>query len=221
MTLRRARAAVLAVSIITATACGGDEGRDVAPRGPSSARLALRPLGAVDGAPNGYAEYLPAGYGDGKPRPLLVSLHGAGENGNGSKRALEVLATTGIGALIRNNRWPASRPFVVLMPQHEGSDVGGTLCPDTNEIDAFLNFALDRYDIDLRRVYLTGLRSGGGTTSEFTGPRSSPPPSSSQATGTRRSLRQAALSLKCRSGRCTATPTQWSASPEASGRSRA
>jgi predicted peptidase len=160
MTLRRARAAVLAVSIITATACGGDEGRDVAPRGPSSARLALRPLGAVDGAPNGYAEYLPAGYGDGKPRPLLVSLHGAGENGNGSKRALEVLATTGIGALIRNNRWPASRPFVVLMPQHEGSDVGGTLCPDTNEIDAFLNFALDRYDIDLRRVYLTGLSCG-------------------------------------------------------------
>jgi hypothetical protein len=34
--LALARAAVLAISIITATACGGHDGRDVAPRGPSS-----------------------------------------------------------------------------------------------------------------------------------------------------------------------------------------
>jgi predicted peptidase len=155
-----ARAAVLAVSIIAATACAGDDGRDVAPRGPSSERFALRPLGSVDGAPNGYAEYLPPGYGDRKPRPLLVSLHGAGENGNGSKGELELLVTTGVGALIRNNRWPESRPLVVLMPQHEGGDVGGTLCPDTKEIEAFLRFAIEHYGIDRRRVYLTGLSCG-------------------------------------------------------------
>jgi predicted peptidase len=160
VTLALARAAVLAVSIITATACGGDDGRDVAPRGPSSDRLALRPLGSVDGAPNGYAEYLPPGYGDGKPRPLLVSLHGAGENGNGSKEELQLLATNGTGALIRNNRWPESRPLVVLMPQHEGGDVGGTLCPDPKEIDAFLRFATKHYEIDRRRVYLTGTSCG-------------------------------------------------------------
>jgi predicted peptidase len=160
MTLALARAAVLAVSIITATACGGDDGRDVAPRGPSSERLALHPLGSVDGAPNGYVEYLPPGYGDGKPRPLLVSLHGSGENGNGRRGELELLTIAGLGALIRNDEWPESRPFVVLMPQHEGGDVPGSLCPDTKEIEAFLRFATEHYEIDRRRVYLTGLSCG-------------------------------------------------------------
>jgi len=154
-----ARLAVV-FSILAAAACGGDDGRDVAPRGASSERLALRPLGTVDGAPNGYAEYLPPGYGDGKPRPLLVSLHGAGENGNGGEEDLELVSTSGMGALIGNDGWPESRPFVVLMPQHEGGDVPGSLCPSEKEITAFLRFATDHYEVDRKRVYLTGLSCG-------------------------------------------------------------
>ena len=51
-------------------------------------------------------------------------------------------------ALIRRDRWPESRQFVVLMPQHDGGDVAGALCPDPKEIDTFLRFATEHYDVD-------------------------------------------------------------------------
>jgi predicted peptidase len=48
----------------------------------------------------------------------------------------------------------------VLMPQHEGGDVPGSLCPDAKEIAAFLGFALAHYEVDRGRVYLTGQSCG-------------------------------------------------------------
>lgn len=159
--IRAGHVALLALSVLAAAACGDGDGPDVLPGGPSSERVTLRPLGSIDGAPNGFAEYLPPGYGDGKRRPLLLSLHGAGQNGDGSEGELERLFDgAGIPALIRSDRWPEERPFVVLMPQHEGGDVPGSLCPDAEEIDAFIAFATERYDVDRKRVYLTGLSCG-------------------------------------------------------------
>ncbi len=154
------RIALLALAVFVATACGSGDGPDVLPGGPSSERLALRPLGSVDGARNGYLEYLPPGYGDGKRRPLLVYLHGAGENGDGSEAGLELLSLASFPGLIGSDRWPEERPFVVLMPQHEGGDVPGSLCPDVDEIDAFIRFATEHYVVDPRRVYLTGVSCG-------------------------------------------------------------
>nr|MDQ3823199.1 dienelactone hydrolase family protein [Actinomycetota bacterium] len=135
-------------------------GPDAAPSGPSSERLSLRPLGSVDGAPNGYVEYVPPGYGDGRRRPLLLYLHGAGENGDGSEEQLARLLDNGIPGLVRSDRWPDDRPFVVLAPQHEGGYEPGTLCPDANEIRKFLAFALRHYGVDRRRVYATGFSCG-------------------------------------------------------------
>lgn len=86
--------------------------------------------------------------------------NGAGENGDGSKAELELLFTSAIPALIHGDRWPESRPFIVLMPQHEGGQVPGSLCPDVDEIDSFITFAIENYDVDRRRVYLTGLSCG-------------------------------------------------------------
>ena len=77
-----------------------------------------RPLGTT-GAPNGFYEYLPPGYGNGAPRPLLVFWHGVGENGNGTTELSKVLVH-GPPGLIAENRWSADRPFVVLSPQHVG-----------------------------------------------------------------------------------------------------
>src|SRR4051794_24427205 len=116
------------------------------------------PTGTAAGAPQGYWEYLPPGYGDGAKRPLLVALHGSDENGDGGKASLPELLQTGIPRLIEDDAWPAARPFIVLMPQHQ--DVTADVCPTPAEIDDFLRYAMRRYDVDRHRVYLTGLSCG-------------------------------------------------------------
>jgi predicted peptidase len=118
----------------------------------------MRPVGSMAGAPSGYAEYVPPGYGVGAPRPLLVFLHGSDENGDGSERALQRLARTAVPRLIQNDRWPADRPFIVLMPQHRGAP--RSLCADGDEIEEFLAFAVEHYEVDRERVYLTGTSCG-------------------------------------------------------------
>jgi predicted peptidase len=122
--------------------------------GPSSSRLTSHELGTTTAA-QGYWEYLPGGYPSaGAQWPLLVALHGIGENGNGTTDLPKVL-NVGITKLINQDMWPGDRPFVVLMPQHVG---GG--CPNANEIQAFIDYGITNYDIDPRFVYLTGLSCG-------------------------------------------------------------
>jgi predicted esterase len=121
--------------------------------GPSSDRLTERPLG-TDGAPNGFQEYLPPGYYDNVPRPLLVFWHGIGEDGNGTTD-LHKLTANGIPQLIANDTWPSDRSFIVLMPQH-----GPDGCPTADEIDAFITWAIAHYDVDSKQIYLTGLSCG-------------------------------------------------------------
>jgi poly(3-hydroxybutyrate) depolymerase len=123
----------------------------------SFTRQTRRTVGSVDGAPLGYVEYLPPNYGK-KPSPLIVFLHGSGESGRGDELSLTDLTHAGIPSLIRENRWPDERPFVVLSPQH--AEDPPSFCLEADEIDAFLRFALSHYDIDPSRVYLTGLSCG-------------------------------------------------------------
>jgi predicted peptidase len=137
---------------VALAACSGSGAK------PSSQRLTERAMGSVVGATQGYWEYLPPGYGDGAKRPLLIALHGSGENGTGGKASLRKLLRTGIPKLIADDRWPAARPFIVLAPQHR--DATGESCPGAEEIDDFLRFALRHYDVDRHRVYLTGLSCG-------------------------------------------------------------
>lgn len=149
-------AGLAAAALLVLVRCGS--GAEPLPPGPSSERVSLRPAGSVEGAPLGYAEYLPPGYGDGTPRPLLVFLHGLDENGDGGERALRRLFNSGVPMLIENDDWPDERPFIVLMPQHSGD--AGTRCPQAEEVDSFLRFAMKHYDVDEDRVYLTGLSCG-------------------------------------------------------------
>jgi hypothetical protein len=122
--------------------------------GPSSDRLTARPLGST-AAQQGFYEYLPGGYPGGAKWPLLMVLHGIGENGNGTSE-LDDLFATGIPPLIQNDQWPGERPFVVLMPQHPDDDG----CPPAAEVNAMFEYALANYEIDLRYVFLTGLSCG-------------------------------------------------------------
>jgi predicted peptidase len=121
--------------------------------------LVARPLGTVEGAPLGYLEYLPVGYGDGEPRPLLVFLHGSGEAGDGSERALEPVDALGIPLLMSYGAWPDDRPFVVLSPQY-GTEAAEGDCDIAEDVASFLDFAIDRYQVDPSRVYLTGISCG-------------------------------------------------------------
>lgn len=134
---------------------GTDAASDAGPpidAGPPSERHVAVPLGTND-AGNGYWEYLPPRYADGN-NPLLVFWHGLGENGDGVDD-LDLVLRNGPPRLIDRDEWDGSLPFVVLSPQHSG---GG--CPNANEIRDFLAFAMDEYDVDDARIYLTGLSCG-------------------------------------------------------------
>lgn len=123
---------------------------------PSSTRHTPRLLGTVEGAPNGYWEYLPPGYGERPPSPLLVFWHGMGEWGSGAdEESLARVCVAGPPLLIEQDSWPNALPFVVLSPQHTEFN-----CPPADEIRDFLAFALEAYDVDPDRVYLTGLSCG-------------------------------------------------------------
>jgi predicted peptidase len=150
------RPGLVAAALLMLGGCGG--GSEALPGGPSSKRVTVRPAGSVEGAPLGYAEYLPPGYGDGTPRPLLVFLHGVDENGDGSETALGRLFKLGIPMLIENDDWPGDRPFIVLMPQY--GQGAAQDCRLADDVDSFLRFALDHYDVDQARVYLTGVSCG-------------------------------------------------------------
>jgi len=126
-----------------------------APSGPSSSRHVARPAGTVPGTSAGYWEYVPPHYGNGDRYPLLVFWHGIGENGDGSLEALAKVPANGPPRLLNEDRWPADRPFIVLSPQHPGTD-----CPSSKELDDFMRFAIAHYDVDLHRVYLTGMSCG-------------------------------------------------------------
>lgn len=134
---------------------GTDVGTDAGPpvdAGPPSERQVAVPLGTNDAA-NGYYEYLPPRYADGN-NPLLVFWHGIGENGDGVDE-LERVLRNGPPRLIDRDEWDGNLPFVVLSPQHSG---GG--CPSANEIRDFYAFAMEEYDVDDTRIYLTGLSCG-------------------------------------------------------------
>ena len=148
----------VAAALLAVTACAGGDEAEIAPGGPSSERVTVRPAGSVEGAPLGYVEYLPPGYGDGESRPLLVFLHGAGENGDGSEAALRRVFKLGVPRLIEDDDWPEDRPFVVLMPQY-GPEATED-CRHAEEVDSFLRFAMDHYDVDPGRIYLTGVSCG-------------------------------------------------------------
>ena len=157
--------------------------------GNDSARyLTPRPIGSTTSA-MGYYEYLPPSYSDpGTQSPLLVALNGYGENGDGTPDGLHNLLFTGIPRFIDVGGWPTDRPLVVLAAQHveeppgfdfepcNGVMWGGScnmqlqhdrnhaspaFCTTPDEVHNFITYAVARYNVDPKRVYVTGLSCGG------------------------------------------------------------
>ncbi|HTI94739.1 MAG TPA: T9SS type A sorting domain-containing protein [Puia sp.] len=118
----------------------------------------------------GFYEYLPAGYdpASSKKYPLIVFLHGIGELGNGTTQLPNIL-DNGIANLIGNGTFPKSFTvngqtfsFIVIMPQF-------TNWPGAADASSVLDYAVAHYNVDLNRLYMTGLSMGGGTVWAYAG----------------------------------------------------
>ena len=109
----------------------------------------------VDGTSRGYALYVPDNYDPAKAWPLIVFLHGKGEQGDDNLKQTEV----GIGRAIRLNRdW---FPALVLMPQCPKDRFWDAAIPT---IEAAMAQTRANYTIDSKAITLTGLSLGGYAT---------------------------------------------------------
>lgn len=101
-----------------------------------------------------YQVCVPAGYDAAKPMPLILFLHGSGEQGDdGAKQS-----SVGIGPAIRKNP-QAWAPFLTLLPQKPRARGGFGDFEDL--ILAQLEKTKKEYKVDEARIYLTGLSMGG------------------------------------------------------------
>jgi predicted peptidase len=110
---------------------------------------------------SGYYVALPSLYDSTtKSYPLIVSIHGAGQQGNGGSNLPAVLFD-GIPHVISAGNFPPNvqvngqnYSFIVFAPQF-------TRYPANAEIEQTINFAKKNYRVDAKRIYLTGLSMGG------------------------------------------------------------
>ena len=117
----------------------------------------------------GYYESLPNHYPvTTKSYPLLISLHGGGQVGDGDKD-LPLVLNDGVAKEINLKVFPPSfnvngndYAFIVLSPQLRA------LPPDSMVL-SFLKYALAHYRIDPSRIYITGISMGGVLTTEMAG----------------------------------------------------
>ncbi len=115
----------------------------------------------------GYYESIPKHYLETtKKYPLILFLHGAGQEGNGSSD-LPLLLNDGIIKTINQKTFPANfkvngvdYSFVVIAPQLRAM-------PTDSMVVSFLNFVLDHYRIDPSRIYISGISMGGVLTTEM------------------------------------------------------
>ena len=122
---------------------------------------------------NGYYEYLPQGYDrtSNKKYPLLFCFGGYGENGDGGTIQLHfVLEPYGsTGWLMEKGIFPTSfmvngqaQQFIILFPQFTGVATQQTI----NDV---IDYAALHYQVDVTRIYLTGISLGGGLLWDYTG----------------------------------------------------
>ncbi|OZJ02864.1 hypothetical protein BZG36_04081 [Bifiguratus adelaidae] len=96
--------------------------------------------------------YLPPDYDASRPWPLVLFLHGYGERGHDIDR----IRFNGLPALIDKG---SDFPFVMVAPQLPESTFLNQW--ESDVLNQLLVQIQDRYTIDDRRIYLTGLSMGG------------------------------------------------------------
>lgn len=94
-----------------------------------------------------------------KNAPLILFLHGSGEREGGSKGPQQV----GLGPAIANQK---DFPFYVVIPQFSKQGSWKADGADALRTMKLLDAVVKEYDIDTKRLYLTGLSMGGNGTWE-------------------------------------------------------
>lgn len=128
-------------------------------------------------ASNGFYEYLPQGYDPAAPQkyPLILFFHGVGELGNGTTQ-LGAILDNGLAQQLDNQvnhnntqHFPTSftvngrsSSFIVILPQFN-------TWPAPTDVDNIINYAVAHYNVDVNRLYLTGLSMGGGVVWAYAG----------------------------------------------------
>jgi predicted peptidase len=106
----------------------------------------------VRGETRRYVVYVPFEYTPEKPWPLILFLHGVGESGDDGL----LQTTVGIGPAIR--RHPELFPCLVVMPQCPKGKFYDSIIED---LETCLEQTRKEYNVDPKRMYLTGLSMGG------------------------------------------------------------
>lgn len=130
----------------------------------SAAQLIPRPV--EPGRAVGFYEFLPQGYSatDTYKYPLIISLHGTGEKGNGTSE-LDLVLLRSLGemlsqqkATMKFNFGGKQTSFMVLLPQLS------TDAPDWLEyhVDSMINYAIRNLNVDVNKIFLMGYSLGGG-----------------------------------------------------------
>jgi len=127
------------------------------------------PLGSTN-AVFGHYMYTPSGYTDEGPEyPLLIFLHGwdpSGYTGTDEEELNELLLGGTPPGLINTNKWKPSFPFIVASPRLKTAPFWPHY-----QIHDFIEFVVDNYQVNTKRIYLTGLSLGGGGTWYYVGER--------------------------------------------------
>ena len=109
----------------------------------------------------GYYLFTPKSYqkSDGK-YPLLIFLHGYGERGNSQSTPsdLDKVLLHGPTKMIKNGTWAPAHEMIVAAPQCHGD------WWDRELLKKFITYLTETYNVDQKRIYLTGLSMGGYAT---------------------------------------------------------
>jgi predicted peptidase len=103
-----------------------------------------------------YLLWFPDGYVRGDDLPLVVFLHGSGDDDYDSRW----LTAYGLPAVVRFESVPSDRPFVVLAPQ-ASPGTSWDLGRQPATVMALIDAVLEAHDLSADRVVLTGLSMGG------------------------------------------------------------
>lgn len=122
-------------------------------------------LGSTDAA-FGYYIYLPGGYEEANANyPVMVFLHGKSERGDGTNNPeiLDRVLRNGPPRMIERGEWSTKYPMIVVSPQYHGNtgNANNWGAGDANNLKKFIEYLIDHYRINRKRIYLTGMSHGG------------------------------------------------------------
>ncbi len=107
-----------------------------------------------------YVVYVPKSYKGDKPYPLILFLHGSGSTGTDGEKQV----AGGLAPAIKKQAKPF--PFITVFPQSQ-MQTWRADSTDGKRALAILGEVEKTYNVDPKRVYLTGLSMGGSGTWSF------------------------------------------------------